>query len=74
MAASRCETPDDLVACGDLSQRTAVSWRATASRLIALDAPALDATTSSTLTCARAQVKAAHTLVLDAPALDVTIT
>ena len=66
MAASRCETLDDLAACGDLSQRTAVSWRATASRPIALDAPALESTTSSTRTCARAQVKAACTLALDA--------
>ena len=66
MAASRCETLDDLAACGDLSQRTAVPWRATASRPIALDAPALESTTSSTRTCARAQVKAACTLALDA--------
>ena len=66
MAASRCETLDDLAACGDLSQRTVVSWRATASRPIALDAPALESTTSSTRTCARAQVKAACTLALDA--------
>ena len=33
---------DDLATCGDLAQRTRVSWRATVSRPIALDAPALE--------------------------------
>ena len=30
---------DDLATCGDLAQRTRVSWRATVTRPIALDAP-----------------------------------